>query len=119
MRPAALIAIGALLAGVAPAMAETRWLACKVADRGGKTLAFNIMFDDIRNTAAIWDGVELVDGNSVAINFQSIRARFPNFALTYNRNDGALSMTPLGANYGGLLHGECRRSPPPPNLPRR
>ncbi len=120
MRRAALITMAAALAAAAlPARAEVRWLACKVADRGGKTINFNIMFDDIRNTAATWDGADLVDGTNVAINFQSIRARFPTFALTYNRNDGALSMTPLGANYGGLLHGECRRSPPPQGLPAR
>jgi hypothetical protein len=122
MRRAALLAItvtaAASLAAIAPpARAETRWLACKVTDQAGKPLAFNIMYDDIRNIAAVWDGIELVDGTSVAINFQSIRGRFPKFALTYNRNDGKLSMTPLGANYGGLLHGDCRRSLPPPGLP--
>ncbi len=118
MRHAMLLAMAASLVAVAlPAEAETRWLACKVTDQGGKPLAFNIMFDDIRNIAAVWDGIELVDGTSVAINFQSIRARFPKFALTYNRNNGALSMTPIGSNYGGLLNGECRRSLAPQGLP--
>lgn len=120
MRVATLTTVAAALAAIAPPVqAETRWLACKVTDRGGKPLAFSIMFDDTRNVAAVWDGIDLVDGTNVAINFQSIRARFPNFAMTYNRNDGALSMTPQGANYGGLLHGECRRSPPPQGLPAR
>jgi hypothetical protein len=39
--------------------------------------------------------------------------------ITHNRNDGALAVMPL-AGYGGILPGECRRSPPPrgaPNAP--
>lgn len=118
MRLATTLTMAAALCAVAlPARAEPRWLACKVADQRGTARNFHIVFDDRRNTAAVWDGVEFVEGASVAITFQAIRARFPNFALTYNRNDGALSMTPLGANYGGLLHGECRRAPPPPGVP--
>lgn len=120
MRPAALLTTMAMLVAIAlPAKAEVRWLACKVTDQGGKPFNFSIMFDDTRNVAATWDGTDLADGSNVVINFQSIRARFPNFALTYNRNNGALSMTPIGSNYGGLLHGECRRSLPPQGLPAR
>lgn len=118
MRLAATLTMAAALCAAAlPARAEPRWLACKVTGQGGRVLNFSVVFDDRRNTAAVWDGAELVDGANVAITFQALRARFPNFALTYNRNDGALSMTPLGANYGGLLHGECRRSPPPQGVP--
>lgn len=118
MRLAAVLTMAAAMAAIAsPAQAEPRWLACKVTDQGGAARNFHIVFDDRRNTAAVWDGVTLVEGGSTVITFQALRSRFPNFALTYNRNDGALSMTPLGANYGGLLHGECRRSPPPPGVP--
>ncbi len=106
------------LAAVAqPARAEPRWLACKVTDQGGQVRNFAVVFDDRRNTAGVWDGISMVEGTDVAITFQALRARFPNFSMTYNRNDGAFSMTPLGANYGGLLHGECRRSAPPPGVP--
>lgn len=118
MRLAALLMTTVGLAAVAlPARAEPRWLACKVTDQGGQARNFSVMFDDRRNTAAVWDGNSLADGSNVAITFQALRARFPNFTLTYNRNDGALSMTPLGANYGGLLHGECRRAVAPPGVP--
>ena len=118
MRLAKLLVIAAGVAGVsAPAMAESRWLACKVTDRGGQVRNFSVVFDDRRNTAGVWDGTSLAEGTSVAITFQAVRATFPNFTMTYNRNDGAVSMTPLGANYGGLLHGECRRSPAPAGVP--
>lgn len=118
MQLARILAMAACLAAVvSPAAAEPRWLACKVTGQNGQVLNFHIVFDDRRNTAAVWDGGTMSEGTNTAITFQSLRSRFPNFALTYNRNDGALSMTPLGANYGGLLHGECRRSPPPPGVP--
>ena len=118
MRLATLLMTTVGLAAVAmPASAEPRWLACKVTDQGGQVRNFNVMFDDRRNTAAVWDGTSLAEGTNVAITFQALRARFPNFTMTYNRNDGAFSMTPLGANYGGLLHGECRRSVAPPGVP--
>jgi len=118
MRPATILTMAAALSAVAlPAWAESRWLGCKVTDQRGTARNFHVVFDDRRNTAAVWDGIELVEGANVAITFQALRARFPNFALTYNRNDGALSMTPLGANYGGLLHGECRRTQPPAGVP--
>lgn len=118
MRLATLLVAAAGVAVVsAPARADSRWLACKVTDQGGQVRNFSVVFDDRRNTAGVWDGTSLVEGTSVAITFQAVRASFPNFSMTYNRNDGAFSMTPLGANYGGLLHGECRRSPAPPGVP--
>jgi hypothetical protein len=106
-----------LAAVAAPAMAEPRWLGCKVTDQHGQARNFSVVFDDRRNTAGVWDGNVMADGTNVAITFQALRARFPNFTMTYNRNDGTLSMTPLGANYGGLLHGECRRAVAPPGVP--
>lgn len=99
------------------ALAEPRWLACKFNDGRGKTPTFMMVFDDRRNTAALWDGAALIDGTSTTINFQSIRTRFPQFIVTYNRNDGALGITPVENTYGGMLQGECRRSAPPPNVP--
>lgn len=118
MRLAAILTtVAALCTAALPARAEPRWLACKVTGQGGRPLNFSVVFDERRNTAAVWDGAQLAEGTGVAITFQAIRARFPNFTLTYNRNDGALSMTPIGSNYGGLLHGECRRSPPPQGVP--
>ena len=118
MRLATLLMTAVVLAAVAPpAMAEPRWLACKVTDQGGQVRNFSVVLDDRRNTAGVWDGTSLAEGTNVAITFQALRARFPNFAVTYNRNDGAFSMTPLGPNYGGLLHGECRRSVAPPGVP--
>lgn len=118
MRLAPLLMTAVVAAAVAaPARAEPRWLACKVTDQGGQVRNFSVVFDDMRNTVGVWDGNSMADGTSVVITFQALRATFPNFSMTYNRNDGAFSMTPLGANYGGLLHGECRRSLPPPGAP--
>lgn len=118
MRPALFLAMTVALAAVAaPAIAEPRWLACKFNDGRGGTPQFMMMFDDRRNIAGLWDGAALVDGASTAITFQSIRTRFPDFVVTYNRNDGALGITPVSNTYGGILHGECRRAPPPPNAP--
>jgi len=118
MRLATLLMTAVGLAAVAPpASAEPRWLACKVTDQGGQVRNFSVVFDDRRNTAGVWDGTAMATGTDVAITFQALRARFTNFSMTYNRNDGAFSMTPLGANYGGLLHGECRRSVAPPGIP--
>lgn len=111
------VAVAGLAAVASPTLAESRWLACKVTDQGGQVRNFAVVFDDRRNTAGIWDGTAMLEGTDVAITFQALRARFPTFSVTYNRNDGAFSMTPLGANYGGLLHGECRRSVPPPGVP--
>ncbi|MGQ3299999.1 hypothetical protein [Reyranella sp.] len=118
MRLATFLTAAVGLAAVAsPASAEPRWLACKVTDQGGQVRNFSVVFDDRRNTVGVWDGTSLAEGTSVVTTFQALRATFPNFSMTYNRNDGAFSMTPLGANYGGLLHGECRRSLPPPGAP--
>ncbi len=118
MRHWQVLAMAALLAAVAwPAQAEQRWLACKFTDQRGTVRTFHMVFDDLRGTAALLDGGALVDGTGTSINFQSIRTRFPVFALTYNRNDGALSVTPQDG-FGGILNGDCRRSPPPPGAPR-
>ena len=117
MRFATLLLAAVGLAAAGPARAEPRWLACKVTDQGGQLRNFSVVFDDRRNTVGVWDGSSMAEGTSVVITFQALRATFPNFSMTYNRNDGAYSMTPLGANYGGLLHGECRRSLPPPGAP--
>jgi hypothetical protein len=99
-----------------PALAEPRWLVCKFNDTAGKPQTFTMVFDDIRGTAALLEGRELVDGASTSINFQSLRTRFPTFNVTYNRNDGALSLS-IGS-LGGILTGECRRSAPPPGAPQ-
>ena len=97
-----------------PAVAEPRWLACKYTDTGGKTRTFQMVFDDLRNVASLFDAGTLVEGTNTGITFQALRTRFPQFVVTYNRNDGALAITPPG---GGILTGECRRSPPPPGAP--
>ena len=99
-----------------PALAEPRWLACKYSDTNGKAQNFFMVFDDLRNTVSLLEGGALVEGTSTGITFQALRTRFPQFAITYNRNDGALSVTPL-EGYGGIRTGECRRSPPPPGAP--
>ena len=116
MRSAKTILAVAVLATLSqPALAEPRWLGCKYADGRGATHNFFIMFDDLRGTAAVLEDGQLVEGNSTSITFQALRTRFPTYSLTYNRNDGALSVTPQG---GGLLQGECRRTAPPPGAPR-
>ncbi|MBI3198445.1 MAG: hypothetical protein HYZ40_13250 [Rhodospirillales bacterium] len=84
----------------------------------GAARNFFMVFDDLRGTASLFDAGTLIEGSGTSINFQSIRTRFPTFAITYNRNDGALAVSPLEATYGGILRGECRRSPPPPGAPR-
>ena len=116
MRLAEILAAAILLAVLSrPALAEPRWLACKFNDTTGKAQNFVMVFDDMRGTAALFDGSSLVGGTSTTINFQSLRTRFPPFNITYNRNDGALAVSPVGV--GGILHGECRRSAPPPGAP--
>ena len=72
-----------------------------------------MVFDDLRSTASLLDGGALVEGTGTSITFQALRTRFPQFTVTYNRNDGALALTPV-AGFGGILPGECRRSAPPP-----
>jgi hypothetical protein len=115
MRLAEVLAAATLLALLSqPALAEPRWLACKF-NAGGKEQSFQMVFDDMRGTAALLDGGSLVEGTSTSINFQSLRTRFPQFNITYNRNDGALAVSPVGV--GGLMTGECRRSAPPPGAP--
>lgn len=100
-----------------PAVAEPRWLACKYADTSKATRNFYMVFDDLRGTASLFDAGILVEGTQTSITFQALRTRFPQFVITYNRNDGALAVTPLAGGFGGILHGECRRSPPPPGAP--
>ena len=118
LRQAALAALAVAVAVTAsPVRAESRWLACKFTDQVGMARNFFMVFDDLRSTASLFDAGSLIEGSSTSINFQSIRTRFPTFAITYNRNDGALAVSPLEATYGGILRGECRRSPPPPGAP--
>ena len=118
MRGKAFFATAALLALLSgPAQAEPRWLACKFTDTSAKVQNFVMVFDDIRGTAALLDGAALVDGTGTSINFQSLRTRFPQFNVTYNRNDGSLSISPTGG-LGGILTGECRRTAPPPGAPQ-
>jgi hypothetical protein len=107
----ALLLLGAL---TGPASAEPRWLGCKYNDVNGKPQSFLMAFDDLRGIASILDAGSLVAGANTMINFQSLRARFPDFSVTYNRNDGALTVNPRG---GGFLSGECRRVAPPPGAP--
>ena len=108
-------ALLALLSG--PALAEPRWLGCKFNDTSGKPQTFAMVFDDIRGTASLLDGAALVDGAQTSINFQSLRTRFPQYNVTYSRNDGTLSISPTGG-LGGILTGECRRIAPPPGAPK-
>jgi hypothetical protein len=118
MRPGGILATTALLAVLsAPALAEPRWLACKYTDGRGASHNFFMVFDDLRSTASLFEDGALVEGVSTSITFQALRTRFPQFVATYNRNNGALSITPLQGS-GGLLQGECRRSAPPPGAPR-
>ena len=118
MRLAQILATVMLLALLSrPALAEPRWLACKFNDISGKVQNFVMVFDDLRGTAALFDGYSLIDGASTTINFQALRTRFPQFNVTYNRNDGALAVSPTVGGLGGILTGECRRSAPPPGAP--
>ncbi len=108
-------ALFVLLSG--PALAEPRWLGCKFTDISGKQQNFVMVFDDIRLTAALLDGPALVEGAGTSINFQSLRTRFPQYNVTYNRNDGSLSLS-LTGGMGGILTGECRRISQPPGAPQ-
>jgi hypothetical protein len=112
------LAAAALLAVLSgPALAEARWLACKYTDGRGASHTFYMVFDDLRSTASLLEDGALIEGTGTNVTFQALRSRFPQFMVTYNRNDGALSITPMQGS-GGLLHGECRRSAPPPGAPR-
>jgi len=120
MRLAHILAAGMVMGALPallsrPALAEPRWLACKFTDTSGKTQNFVMVFDDMRGTAALFDGSGLIDGAGTTINFQSLRTRFPPFNVTYNRNNGTLAVSPVAT--GGILHGECRRSAAPPGAP--
>ena len=118
MRLAQILAAGMLLAVLSrPALAEPRWLACKFNDTSGKPQNFAMVFDDLRGTAALFDGYSLIDGAGTTINFQALRTRFPQFNVTYNRNDGALAVSSTTGGLGGLMTGDCRRAPPPPGAP--
>jgi hypothetical protein len=110
----AMIAFAIVVAWSSSALAEPRWLGCKIKDRSGKEQVFAMVFDDLRNVAYLLEPGRLVEGSGTSITFQALRTRFPDFALTYNRNDGALSVTPPT---GGLMSGECRRIAPPPGAP--
>jgi hypothetical protein len=115
---AAGMTMGVLLAVLSrPALAEPRWLACKFNDTSGKPQSFAMVFDDIRGTAALFDGYSLIEGTSTSINFQSLRTRFPQFNVTYNRNDGALAVSSTTGGLGGIMTGDCRRAAPPPGAP--
>jgi len=118
MRLAEILATVALLALLScPALAEPRWLACKFNDTSGKTQNFSMVFDDLRGTAALFDGGGLIEGTGTSINFQSLRTRFPQLNVTYNRNDGALAVSSTTGGLGGIMTGDCRRAPPPPGAP--
>ena len=118
MRLAELLTTVVLLAFLtSPALAESRWLACKFNDTTGKAQNFVMVFDDLRGTAAMFDGYSLIEGTSTSINFQSLRTRFPQFNVTYNRNDGALAVSSTTGGLGGIMTGDCRRSAPPPGAP--
>lgn len=117
--------LGLLLLAVTavPAAAETRWLGCKFNDHQGKPQSFHMMFDEDRNLTAIFDPAlgTMTEGTGTFINFQLIRTRFPDFSLTYNRNNGTLALSLISGTSipAGLVQGECRRSLPPPGAPRR
>lgn len=111
-----LLALALLVLLARPAWAEPRWLACKFNDTAGRSQNFLMVFDDIRGTAALFDGAAYIEGTDTSVNFQSLRTRFPAFGLTYNRNDGALSLSMIGS-IAGLLTGECRRTAPPQGAP--
>jgi hypothetical protein len=118
MRWAEALSATALLAVLSgPALAEQRWLACKYTDGRAASHNFYMVFDDLRSTASLLEDGALIEGTGTNITFQALRSRFPQFMVTYNRNDGALSITPMQGS-GGLLQGECRRTAPPPGAPR-
>jgi hypothetical protein len=114
MRGAAIAAAAITVLWSWSAAAEPRWLSCKYGVRGGTEQTFQMVFDDLRNTAYLFDAGLFVEGTGTSTTFQALRTRFPAFTLTYNRNDGALSVTPPT---GGIMSGECRRIAPPPGAP--
>ena len=108
------LAVALLAALSQPVRAEQRWLGCTYKDVSGKVQNFLMVFDDLRGVASLLEAGGLVAGTNTTINFQSLRARFPDFTITYNRNDGALAVNP---RTGGILSGECRRVAQPPGAP--
>ena len=113
-----MMAVAAFAVTVAgPVLAEPRWLVCKFTDHKAVVRNFHMMFDDMRNTAALFEAGSLVEGTGTTTTYQALRTRFPAFTVTYNRNDGALAITAVEGTYGGTFNGECRRSPPPPGAP--
>ena len=115
----AALALGPAVWPVSEALAEPRWLACRYS-QAGQARQLAVMFDEARNVAALFEDGVMVDGNATSITFQAIRSRFPAFFLTYNRNDGSLSLalTSGGGFTAGIVSGVCRRAPPPPGAPR-
>ena len=111
------LTVGLVLLAVAAlpraAWAEERWLGCRFTE-SGKSRTFVMVFDDLRGLASIAEAGSLIAGTGTTINYQSLRTRFPDFGVTYSRNDGSLSVSPPT---GGLLTGECRRIAPPPGAP--
>ena len=101
-----------------PALAEPRWLACKYTDIAGKTQTFHMVFDDLRNTACFFDDEigAVVEGTGTSTTFQAVRTRFPQFILTYNRNDGGALR---GADRGRAGRHPDRRMPAQPAAARR
>ena len=116
--PALALAALTALTAAAPAAADTRWLACSYTQHG-KKVQLAVVFDQARNYTAIFDDGDLQEGVNTSITFQAIRSRFRNFFLTYNRNDGSLSLALVGGGgfTAGIVQGECRRSNPPPGAP--
>ena len=114
MRVVAIAAAAIIVLSAWPATAEPRWLGCKFSVRAGPEQTFQMVFDDLRNTAYLFDAGLLVEGAGTSITYQALRTRFPSFSLTYNRNDGGLAVTPPT---GGIMSGECRRIAQPQGAP--
>ena len=83
LRSVSAIVLGAALAAsaVSPAVADARWLACRFTDPKATVRNFHMVFDDIRNTAALFEAGSLVQGTGTSITFQSLRTRFPTFTV--------------------------------------
>jgi hypothetical protein len=81
-----------------------------------KAQNFFMVFDDLHSTASLLDAGTLVKAPTPASPSRRCAPASRNLPSPNNRNDGVLALTPL-AGYGGILTGECRRSPPPPGTP--
>ncbi len=113
MRLAQILATVMLLALLSrPALAEPRWLACKFNDAGGKVQNFVMVFDDMRGTAALFDGYSLVDGASTTITFQALRTASRSSTSPTTGTTGRLRSR--RSAWAASCTGECRRSSPPP-----